>query len=167
MNLSRTTVRNYVDYDGDVPKYPNRKERLKPQLGAFVSIRLLFIREHLDQPRQQKRKHSHRIGEPVNVRHDCDSLLRLQVRESKFGIVPHRSSGKALEIWGELIEHSYPLVLLERCIKGRDEDKHIVHQGKCAAFPTTERLFTALHTCLREAGMRHGRDKSSMRVLDR
>ena len=22
MNLSRTTVRKYVDYDGDVPKYP-------------------------------------------------------------------------------------------------------------------------------------------------
>ncbi len=34
MNLSCTTVRKYVDYDGDVPKYP-RKERPKPQLGAF------------------------------------------------------------------------------------------------------------------------------------
>ncbi|MHB1280492.1 MAG: hypothetical protein ACYCYL_04555 [Acidithiobacillus sp.] len=43
MNLSRTTVRKYVDYDGDVPKYPNRKERPKPQLGAFEETLKNFL----------------------------------------------------------------------------------------------------------------------------
>ena len=55
MNLSRTTVRKYVDYDGDVPKYPNRKERLKPQLGAFEETLRQWLETDAHLPRKQKR----------------------------------------------------------------------------------------------------------------
>ena len=55
MNLSRTTVRKYVDYDGDVPKYPNRKERPKPQLGAFEETLRQWLETDAHLPRKQKR----------------------------------------------------------------------------------------------------------------
>ena len=94
--------------------------------NPLLGIKLLFIREHFDRSRQQKCEHSRRISDPVNVRYDCDSLPRPQVRESKFGVILYRAGGETLEICGELIEHSYPLVLLKRRINCRNEDCFIV-----------------------------------------
>lgn len=55
MNLSRTTVRKYVDYDEDVPKYHPRKPRPRPQLGAFEATLQQWLETDAHLPRKQKR----------------------------------------------------------------------------------------------------------------
>ena len=69
--------------------------------NPLLGIGLLFIREHFCEPRHQKREHSCRAGDPVNVRYNSNSFPCPQVRESKFGVIPHRSGCEALEIFGE------------------------------------------------------------------
>jgi transposase len=55
MNLSRATVRKYVDYDEDVPKYSKRKLRPRPQLGAFEETLQQWLETDAHLPRKQKR----------------------------------------------------------------------------------------------------------------
>ena len=55
MNLSRATVRKYVDYDEDVPKYSKRKPRPRPQLGAFEETLQQWLETDAHLPRKQKR----------------------------------------------------------------------------------------------------------------
>lgn len=55
MNLSRATVRKYLDHVGDEPKYPQRKSRPRPQLGAFEAILQQWLETDAHLPRKQKR----------------------------------------------------------------------------------------------------------------
>ena len=55
MNLSRATVRKYLDYVGDIPKYPQRKPRPRPQLGAFEEILQQWLETDAHLPLKQKR----------------------------------------------------------------------------------------------------------------
>lgn len=64
MNLSRTTVRKYLDYVGDVPQYPRRKSRPRPQLGAYEATLQQWLETDAHLPRKQKRS-SRRLFEDL------------------------------------------------------------------------------------------------------